>query len=224
MTVRNEKGQFVKGQNIVDKTGQRNGRLTVVSMSDKRSGRKTYWNCVCDCGNTRVIRSDSLTVTRSCGCLKKEQDKSNLTKNHSHKQSGTRLYHTWQGMKARCYYDGSDSFERYGARGIKVCDEWMNSFDNFYEWAMNSGYDDNLTIERIDYLGDYTPENCTWIPQNEQAINRGSTVWIEWNGEKHNLKQWSELLGINYGTLVSRYNRSGMRPPELFDPVKTTPR
>lgn len=224
MDKRNDKGQFIKGQNIVDKTGERYGRLKVISMSDKRSGRKTFWNCICDCGNEKVVRSDSLGSIQSCGCLKKEQDRKNLTKNHRHKQSGKRIYNTWMGMKMRCTNKNSDSYKRYGALGIKVCDEWMNSFDVFYEWAMNNGYDDNLTIERMDYLGNYTPENCTWIPHNEQAINRRSTVWIEWNGEKHYLKKWSELLGINYGTLSSRYNRSGMRPPELFEPVKTTPR
>lgn len=222
---RNEKGQFKKGEGIEDLTGKKFGRLRVVKLSDKRSGRKTFWDCICDCGKTKTVRSDSLkSKVRSCGCLKEEQDRINLTKNHRHKQSGKHLYNVWMNMKMRCYNTTDGAYERYGGRGIDVCDEWKNSFDAFMEWALGNGYDDNLSIERIDVNKGYSPDNCTWIKLKEQAINRRSTVWVEYQGERLNLKQWSEKLGINYGTLNSRYNRSGMRPPELFEPVKTTPR
>lgn len=217
---RNSKGQFEKGNNVVDKTGLRNGRLTVVSKSDKRSGRKTYWNCICDCGNKVEVRSDSLKITMSCGCLKKEQNKINLTSNHSHKQSGSRLYHIWQNMKSRCYNVNNKRYELYGGKGITISEDWLKDFSNFYNWAIKNGYNDTLTIERIDINDNYNEENCCWIPFNDQANNRNRTIWIEWNGKKLNLKQWSKELGINYGTLNSRYNRSGMRPPELFYPVK----
>ena len=117
---RNSKGQFVKGKNIRDKTGKKYGRLTVLSLSKKRSGRKTYWNCICECGNTVEVRSDCLGTTLSCGCLKREQNRINLTANHSHKQSRTRLYHIWQNMKSRCYNQNNKRYENYGRKGIKV--------------------------------------------------------------------------------------------------------
>ncbi|MEB7320988.1 hypothetical protein NEM91_03435 [Staphylococcus haemolyticus] len=216
---RNSKGQFVKGKNIRDKTGKKYGRLTVLNLSKKRSGRKTYWNCICECGNTVEVRSDCLGTTLSCGCLKREQNRINLTANHSHKQSRTRLYHIWQNMKSRCYNQNNKRYENYGRKGIKVCEEWLD-FNVFYQWSLKSGYNDTMTIERNDIEKGYYPENCCWIPFNEQANNRNRTIWVEWNSKKRNLKQWSKELGINYGTLNSRYNRSGMRPPELFYPVK----
>lgn len=217
MVVRNVKGQFVKGQNIVDKSGERYGRLIVISLSERRSGRKTFWNCVCDCGNEKVVRSDSLGLVNSCGCLKKERDKINLTANHSHKQSGTRLYHTWQGMKARCYYEDSDSYTNYGGRGIAICDEWLNDFQTFYDWAYLTGYDDELTIERKDVNGNYEPGNCEWISANEQAGNRRNTVWVEYKGEVVNLKTLSDITGLKYGTLNSRFKR-GLRGEKLTAP------
>lgn len=122
-------------------------------------------------------------------------------------------------MKSRCYNQNNKRYENYGRKGIKVCEEWLD-FNAFYQWSLKSGYNDTMTIERNDIEKGYYPENCCWIPFNEQANNRNRTIWVEWNGKKRNLKQWSKELGINYGTLNSRYNRSGMRPPELFYPVK----
>lgn len=225
MSVRNNKGRFVKGENIVDLTGERFGRLTVMSLSDKRSGRKTYYDCLCDCGNKKTIRSDVLkSQTRSCGCLRNEQAKVNLVKNHKHKGSQTELHYRWLHMKGRCYNPNNEKFHRYGGRGISVCEEWKEDYEAFRDWAYGNGYKKGLSIERVDVDGNYSPENCTWIPVERQSNNRGSTIWIEYQGDRLSLMEWSKKLGINYGTLNSRYRRSGMRPPELFSPVKTTPR
>lgn len=227
MTKRNVKGQFLKGENVVDLKGKRFGKLVVVGIDLERSnkGRKTYWECQCDCGNSKSIRSDSLTSkripkTESCGCLRLEKSKENLKKNHSHKSSKTRLYHTWQGMKARCYYEGCDSYNLYGARGIIICEEWLNDFSAFKEWALISGYKEHLTIERIDFNGNYEPSNCKWITRPEQSNNRRTSIFIEYKGEILNLKQWSDKLGINYGTLNGRYKRGITDPEKLFVPVE----
>ena len=200
-------------------TGTIFSRLKVVGLSPKKSGRKSYWVCLCECGNKKVVRSDSLKkgMVRSCGCLKREQDKKNLTKHHRHKESKSRLHNIWIGIKKRCNNMNDD---RYGGRGIRVCEEWMESYEAFRDWSLKNGYSDNLTIERKDNDKGYYPENCSWIPQSEQAMNRRSTVWIEWDGKRKSIKQWSDYLGINYGTLHSRYYRSKMKPPELFEPVK----
>lgn len=211
-----------KGNGFNDLTGKRFERLRVIGLSAKKSGRKSYWVCKCDCGNKKLVRSDSLKddSIKSCGCLKKEQDEINLTKHHRHMEAGTPLYTRWQGIKARCYYKDSHCYEFYGGRGIRVCEEWKNSYEAFAEWARNNGYSKELTIERIDVNGDYCPENCTWVTQQEQNNNRRSNVWIEWRGMRKNIQQWSECLNFDYGTLHSRYYRNGLRPPELFKPLE----
>lgn len=210
-----------RGSRFNDLTGEKFGRLTVIGLSPRRSGRKSYWVCQCNCGNKVVVRSDILKAgtTQSCGCIKKEQDKINLTANRSHKESRTHLYNTWLGMKQRCYDKNTKTYKYYGERGIKVSDEWKNDYTNFAEWARENGYSEDLTIERIDVNGDYSPDNCTWISFEEQMNNRRSSIMIEWNGQTKNLKQWSEELDLPYRTLNSRYNRDNLRPPELFKPL-----
>ncbi len=209
-----------KGNNFKDLTGNKYGRLTVVGLSDKKSGRKSFWVCKCDCGNEKLVRSDSLKSgdVKSCGCLKKEQDDINLDRT-AHNHSKTNLHSKWLGIKARCYNPKEKAYKYYGARGITMCDEWKNDFVTFENWALNNGYTPDLTIERINVNDIYKPENCKWIPFKEQANNRRTTIWIEWQGQKKSLTQWADELGINRGTLNSRYSRDGLRPPELFKPV-----
>jgi len=217
------------GNGFNNLTGERFGRLTVLGLSSKKAGRKSYWVCQCDCGEKHLARSDSLKcgLVTSCGCKKEEQNRINLGKvTHGDTPVGKqkRLYHTWQGIKKRIYNQKNKRYVEYGGRGISLCKDW-EKYEVFREWAHKAGYNDDLTIERIDVDGNYEPSNCKWIPFSEQAINRRSTVWIEWKGERKNIKQWSDELGINYGTLHSRYYRSGMRPPQLFEPIiKKTPR
>lgn len=206
-----------KGNGFKDLTGNKYGRLTVVGLSPKKSGRKSFWVCKCLCGNEHLVRSDSLKSgnVQSCGCLKKEQDKDNLTKNHRHKESHTHLYKTWLGMKARVSNRNNKRYERYGGRGITMCDDWLKNYESFRDWAKRNGYDENLTIERVDVNGNYEPNNCTWIPFAEQANNRTTTIWVEWEGRKQNIAQWAKELGFNRRTLYDRYHR-GDRPPYLF--------
>lgn len=121
-----------------------------------------------------------------------------------HGMCGTRIYNTWLNMKSRCCNKNNKEFANYGGRGIKVCDEWRNSFSDFYDWALTSGYSDNLTIERVDVNGDYCPENCTWILKEEQASNTTRNNRITYNGETKTISQWARLYGINLQTLRSR--------------------
>lgn len=218
---RNSEGRFVKGNGFKDLTGEVFGRLTVLGKTERMSGRKSYWSCRCECGKQKEVRSDCLTRSvkpvKSCGCIRDEQAVKNIVKNHSHKESKTHLHHLWIRMKQRCTNPKTTRFEDYGGRGIRVCDEWLK-YENFRDWAYRSGYKEGLSIERVNVNGNYEPFNCTWIPLLEQANNRRTTVWVEYNGKKQNLKQWSDELNINYGTLNSRYQR-GKRPPELFAPV-----
>lgn len=126
--------------------------------------------------------------------------------NFKHGKRNTNIYGVWQTMKTRCYNEHSEKYKNYGGRGITVCDEWRNDFQAFYNWAINNGYDDNLTIDRIDVNEDYSPSNCRWITNKEQQRNRRNNRNITINGETHCLSEWCEILGLNYNTVRSRLN------------------
>ena len=186
-----------------DMTGEKYGNLVVLERgedyiySDNR--RTTQWLCQCGCGNTLLVSRSALISgnTKSCGCKNHCYDK-------IHGQCGTKLYHIWQSMKARCYYKKHPEYHNYGGRGIKICDEWKNDFKSFYDWAIKNGYKDGLTIDRIDVNGNYEYSNCRWATRKEQSNNRRNNHIIEFIGEKHTIAEWSEITGINEKTLYSR--------------------
>ena len=194
---------------VHDLTGQKFGLLTVIGLAETDT-RKTYWVCKCDCGNMKTVRSDSLLcgAIKSCGCIKRKQDEVNLTKNHRHKMSGTRIYSEWQGMKGRCYNKGNARYADWGGRGIEVCEQWRNSFESFYTWAMANGYQDNLTIDRIDNNGNYCPENCRWVGQQEQCRNRRSNINLTIGNSTRTLMEWCEIFQVDYANVNARYNRN----------------
>lgn len=193
-----------------DLTGKKFGKLEVIGVHDTGS-RKTHYVCQCDCGNVKVVRADALIsgATKSCGCIKKEQDKINLSANHKHKMSGTRIYETWQDMKRRCYNKQNARYDRYGGRGITVCDEWLNNFQSFYDWAISNGYSDDLTIDRIDNDGNYEPSNCRWSTAKEQCNNRGSNINITIGNATKSLMCWCEIFNVDYKKVYARYKRNG---------------
>ena len=204
---------------VHDLTGKKFGMLTVVGIADTET-RKTYWVCRCDCGNMKTVRSDGLLcgAIKSCGCLKKKQDRINLTKHHSHKMSGTRIYSEWQQIKRRCYNKGCARYADCGGRGIKVCDQWKYDFEAFYKWAMENGYKDNLTIDRIDNDGDYCPQNCRWVDQKTQCRNRRSNVNITIGNSTRTMTEWCEIFQIDYENAIAKYHRNNdITIDELFN-------
>ena len=139
-----------------------------------RSGKK-YWVCKCDCGTVRAVEGKSLRngTSKNCGCIRKiTAAKASAAANKKHGMKNTRLYNIWRGMKGRIHCSKTKSYERYGGRGITICDEWENSFIAFKDWALSNGYDKALTLDRINVDGNYEPANCRWATWSEQAQNR----------------------------------------------------
>lgn len=130
----------------------------------------------------------------------------NLAKKNftTHGLRNTRLYNIWCCMKARCYRIKHDAYHNYGGRGITVCDEWLNDFKSFYDWANNNGYKETLTLDRIDNDKEYSPLNCKWSTRKEQNSNSRNCHYVTYNGKTQTLQQWSEELDIKMGTLWSR--------------------
>lgn len=202
----------------VDLTGQRFGRLTVLEFVPNEKDCHSFWSCRCDCGKTVTISGNRLKNgdTKSCGCYNKEMLKK---ANTVHGGAHTRLYRIWAGMKQRCYYPNTSYYYRYGGRGITICDEWKNDFVVFRDWAMSHGYDDTLSIDRIDNDKGYFPENCRFVNAKTQCRNRRSNTFVEYQGEMITLAEAVERTGIKKGTLEDRY-RSGDRGERLFRPVE----
>lgn len=214
-------------KNVDNLTGQKFGMLTVIGLHPTET-RKTYWICQCDCGNMKIVRSDSLKcgAIKSCGCLKKKQDEKNLIRGPQrqrrmaagYKVGGTRLYEIWQGMKGRCYDEHDARYDRYGGRGITVCALWKDNFIAFRDWALSNGYQENLTIDRIDNDGDYCPENCRWSTVKEQCNNRSTNINIKIGNVTKTLMQWCEIFELDYKKTYARYIRNGfLGINELFN-------
>lgn len=195
---------------INDLTGKRFGRLFVISRADNSRSGKPMWNCVCDCGTTKVISGSALTNgTKSCGCYRREWA---AQKEYKHGEAKSRLHAVWNMMKQRCNDPNNKYFKNYGGRGISVCDEWLNNYVAFRDWAVATGYDEmakrgECTIDRIDNNGNYCPENCRWITQKEQARNTRTNHFIEFNGKRQTLAEWAEETGFYALTICDRLRR-----------------
>lgn len=201
------------------KSGDRFSRLVVIRKSDKKDkSRVSIYECKCDCGNTVFARRTFLLNGRvkSCGCFTKDR----MTK---HNKSNTRLYHIRNGMLGRCYNHNNHDYKNYGARGITVCEEWRNSFEKFYDWAIQNGYADNLTIDRENNNGNYEPSNCRWVSIKVQSRNTRKNCFYTYKGETKTLSEWAEITGIRRDTIAYRI-KANVPADKIFENKLTTRR
>ena len=197
-----------------DITNVRFGDLVAIKLVEPKvsacGNKYRQWLCRCDCGKEKIILQSNLMGghTKSCGC------KEHL---RSHGMSRDRIYTTWHAMKARCTNPNLPVYKHYGGRGISYCKEW-EKFELFYKWAKQSGYEENLTLERIDVNKGYEPSNCTWIPLSKQSLNKRNNVFVTANGETHTISEWSRITQISYTTLFNRVKRNCSEKEFLAEP------
>lgn len=179
--------------------GKKFDRLLVVSNAGKNKNGSTLYKCICDCGNTRIASFGDLNNgrVRSCGCLWRD-----VTVKHG--MSRTPIYNVWSGMIKRCTKPYHKSYRLYGGRGIKVCEEWLHDPNSFIEWALSHGYQEGLTLDRIDVNGSYCPLNCRWSTVKQQARNRRTNKTFLYKGSLYCLVELAEETGVPYDLIKNR--------------------
>lgn len=201
---------------LIDLTGQRFGRYTVLERNGVGANGMAAWLCECDCGARKTVIGNNLRQGHvvSCGCYQREiAVRSGLaTKRHGETRSST--YKTWIAMKARCLNPSDQAYSHYGGRGIKVCERWANSYESFVEDMGRRPR--GMSIERIDVNGDYEPRNCVWATAKEQARNRRCTIKVVYQGKEMPLTQAAEQSGIPYQVLRERKQRLKWPDDRLF--------
>lgn len=186
--------------------GQKFERLTILDITRKK-GRE-YYICKCNCGTIKAIRSDAIRsgVTVSCGCYGREARRKATWKHGLSKSSKNHpLYTVWDSIIQRCTNSNNQGYHLYGGRGIKICNEWRANFLKFYNWSMANGYKKGLQIDRINNDGDYSPQNCRWVTCAENARNKRTNLFVNFNGREICLQDVANITGINRSTLYYRY-------------------
>lgn len=215
--VKKNKFQNCGCQNLqYDLRGKKFGKLTAIEPLGLDKHKEMTWKCICDCGNEYIAKSYALrnlhtTQCRECSLKQigdanrkyyliheRPEPTNKIINSTKYPLITRRLRETHINMKTRCYNPNSLSYYRYGGRGIKICDEWKDNFLAFAIWALDNGYRDDLTIDRIDNNGDYEPNNCRFVSRTEQANNRVSSTKLEYNGEFDTMANWSRRLGMPY--------------------------
>lgn len=215
---------MVKKLNLL---GKKFDRLTVIKEYGRDKNKQVLWLCKCECGKNVVHRSGDLTSkhVKSCGCLKNELVSKRITQYNKenklkHGDSFSKLYGVWHCMKQRCYCKTYRNYCDWGGRGITVCDEWKNDYRAFKKWAMENGYKEGLSIDRINNNGNYEPKNCRWTTPLEQANNRRNSKHLMYNGEEHSVVEWAKIMGIDREIIYHRLSAGWSIEKTLTTPVR----
>lgn len=165
----------------------------VESMPYKDNSNHTLYKGVCkECGFERIARYNRLQKVTEC----KHIGINGEIINYETKWANHRIKSIFNTMRRRCYNENERTYRWYGAKGIKICDEWLNNPHLFEEWAMQNGYEDYLTIDRRDETKDYSPSNCRWVTLSQNSKYKSTTSLIDVNGEVHSGKDWANILGL----------------------------
>lgn len=212
--------------NEKNEKGNRYGRLFVKERVLNNKRGDAMWNCLCDCGNTCVVSGKNLRNghAQSCGCLLSEKSRERMAHMLSkHGDSGTKLHRIWRGIKERCLNKACKSYPDYGGRGTTICEEWLNSFEAFRDWALANGYRDGLTIDREDNDGNYCPENCRWVTRSENSKKtrrcRLVTITDQKSGqtyEAHSVAEASRITGVKINTIIRMMDGKTTRETQYF--------
>jgi len=183
----------------IDLTGLKFGKWTVMEKDSAASNGTLMWLCKCECGTIKKVRGTTLRngESVSCGCSWRFNIECE------------RIHYVWEHMKQRCYNPKNTRYKHYGGRGITICQEWLDDFMNFYNWSIDNGYKEDLTIDRINVNGNYEPSNCRWITNKEQQSNKQYNHLITFNDKTKAITQWAECLGIRSNTLFTRIDKYG---------------
>lgn len=182
---------------INDLSGERFGKLLLLCRYKTEDKKHTYYKCKCDCGNICVKRLDDIKNLKYKQCNDCKRSRYDMM---THGHSNTHLYRVYYAMKQRCYDVDCSEYHNYGARNIKVCDEWLYSFVNFYDWAINNGYTESLQLDRINNDDDYKPSNCRFATPVENSNNKRTCIYLTYNNKTMTMTQWARYLGINENT------------------------
>lgn len=188
---------------------EKSGKLKYLGEQKSINGRFSV-KVSCECGTVKFMSKHYFNSgkAKSCGCSRRSIGKPN---------SETNLYHVWSSIKARCRNENHKSYERYGGRGITLHPDWLKDFELFKSWSLENGYEEGLSIDRIENDDGYHPENCRWTDQTTQNRNKSNVIWIEHEGEMKRLVDWAEELDIKPSVLHDRH-RAGWETKDILDP------
>ena len=206
-----------KNKNFHDCTGETINGIEILYYIGSDKHHFSHYMCKCHCGNKFItsITDVKSKHTKSCGCYSIQSFKERATK---HGLKYTRIYGIWQNMLNRCRNPNVKCYAVYGGRGIYVCDEWKtqdSGFINFYNWSMSNGYTEELTIDRIDVNGPYSPDNCRWVSWEVQILNKRNSLTLTYNDINLPIIEWSKITGIPYGTIYNRMQK-GWTPEQVL--------
>lgn len=215
-----KKGELIIAKNQDDiQIGEKINRLTILEEIESVKApncNKTYRRirCKCDCGDIRdyyyhAVKSGK---TSSCGCYQRE---ATSERSKTHGMKGTKTYATWMCMRSRCGNENDQDFYNYGARGIKVCERWQKSFENFLEDMGERP--EGFTLDRINSNGDYEPNNCRWATLKEQARNKSTNRRVTYGGQTKTFTEWVELFGEKYSTLWYKCKNANWDTTKVFN-------